>query len=231
MKIYKLVWDDFCSWYLEMVKPAYGQPIAKELYDATIIIFDSILRLLHPIMPFITEELWQELQTRKDGDSICIAEWPTTFNSPKVDADKALLLITEVRAFRNSKGISPKESVELYMITQNENDYKNFEGLIIKLANVSALNFTTEKIQGAYSFLINTDEAFIPVELDKDAESKRIAEEINYLEGFLKSVETKLSNERFMANAKPDVIEKELQKKSDAENKLATLKEQLGMLV
>ena len=231
MKIYKLVWDDFCSWYLEMVKPVYGQPVAKELYEATIIIFDSILRLLHPIMPFITEELWQELQPRKDGDSICIAEWPTTFNSPKVDADKALLLITEVRAFRNSKGLSPKESVELYIISQHENDYKNFEGLIIKLANVSALHFTAEKVQGAYSFLINTDEAFIPVELDKDAESKRIAEEINYLEGFLKSVETKLSNERFMANAKPDVIEKELQKKADAENKLATLKEQLGMLV
>lgn len=145
MKIYKLVWDDFCSWYLEMVKPVYGQPIAKELYNATIIIFDSILRLLHPIMPFITEELWQELQARKEGDSICIAEWPKTFGSPKVDADKALLLITEVRAFRNSKGISPKESVELHIISQHENDYKNFEGLIMKLANVSALYFTTEK--------------------------------------------------------------------------------------
>ncbi|MDZ4757599.1 MAG: valine--tRNA ligase [Bacteroidota bacterium] len=231
MKIYKLVWDDFCSWYLEMVKPVYGQPISKYLYDATIIIFDSILRLLHPIMPFISEELWQELQPRKEGDSICIAAWPTEFNSAKVDAEKALQLISEVRAFRNSKGISPKEAVELYIIAQNQNDYNKFETLIAKLANVSSLIYTKEKLQGAYSFLIHTDEAFIPVELDKDAETKRIAEEINYLEGFLKSVEVKLSNERFMANAKPDVIEKELQKKADAENKLLTLKEQLGMLV
>lgn len=231
MKMYKLVWDDFCSWYLEMVKPAYGEPISRKLYNATIDIFDNILRLLHPIMPFITEELWQNIATRKEGESICIASWPTLYNAPKVNADKALQLITEIRSFRNSKGISPKETVDIYIITPNETEYKTFESLIVKLANISSLQFVSDKMQGAYSFLINTDEAFIPVELDKEAESKRIQDEIGYLEGFLKSVDAKLGNEKFMANAKPDVIEKEQQKKADALNKIESLKEQLGMLV
>lgn len=231
MKMYKLVWDDFCSWYLEMVKPAYGEPISRKLYTATIEIFDRILRMLHPIMPFITEELWQSIEQRKEGESICVAKWPTLYNSTKVNADKALKLITEIRSFRNSKGISPKDVVEIYIITPNEAEYKNFESLIVKLANISSLQFVTEKMQSSYSFLINTDEAFIPVELDKEAETKRIQDEINYLEGFMKSVDAKLGNEKFMANAKPDVIEKEQQKKADALNKIETLKEQLGMLV
>ncbi|MBI3236013.1 MAG: valine--tRNA ligase [Bacteroidetes bacterium] len=230
MKMYKLVWDDFCSWYLEMVKPAYGEPISKKLYTATIHIFDNILRLLHPIMPFITEELWQSIEQRKEGESICVAAWPSLFNSPQVNADKALQLITEIRSFRNSKNISPKDAVDIYIITPNEADYKNFESLIAKLANISSIQFVSEKMQGAYSFLINTDEAFIPVELDKEAETKRIQEEINYLEGFLKSVDAKLGNEKFMANAKPDVIEKEQQKKADALNKMDSLKEQLELI-
>lgn len=110
-------------------------------------------------MPFITEELWQSITARKEGESICVAKWPTLYNSTKVNADKALQLITEIRSFRNSKGISPKDVVDIYIITPNESDYKNFESLIVKLANISSLQFVSEKMQSAYSFLINTHEA------------------------------------------------------------------------
>jgi valyl-tRNA synthetase len=232
MGMYKLCWDDFCSWYLEMVKPAYQQPMHRSTYEATIQIFEKLLTLIHPIMPFISEELWHELYERPQGASICVAAWPTPFASPVVDAERALMLISEIRALRNSKGLSPKEALEVYIKSGSEEVYKNCAGLITKLANISNIQFTADKVAGTHSFLVNTDEIFVTMTMNVDAEEerKRISTEIDYLKGFLKSVDAKLSNERFVANAQPEVVEKERHKKADAEQKIATLNEQLAML-
>ena len=231
MAMYKLVWDDFCSWYLEMVKPAYGQPIDAETKADTIQLFDALLRMLHPIMPFITEELWQQVAERKPGETICNAPWPTAFGTESIEADNILTLISEIRAFRNGKGISPKDGLELYIKTAEPKSYTNWQSIIEKLGNVSSLHFTIDKPAQVYSFMVGMDECAIPVAIDAAAERKRIEQEIAYLQGFLKSVDAKLGNEKFVANAKPDVLEKECQKKADALQKIASLEEQMGALV
>ncbi|WP_158826477.1 valine--tRNA ligase [Mucilaginibacter lacusdianchii] len=237
MAVYKLVWDDFCAWYLEMVKPAYQQPVDKQTYDYTIGFFEDLLKLLHPFMPFITEELWHDdlFGERTSQDCCIVAQLPT---SEQIDArllqefEGIKHLITEIRNTRNSKQISPKEALSLSVKINNGTDYSAFLPVITKLGNISEFNTVTDKIAGAASFIVSGNEFFIPLEgnIDAEAERERLQKEKDYLEGFLKSVNAKLSNERFVNNAKPEIIDNERKKKADAEAKIKILEDNLALL-
>ncbi|WP_433895311.1 valine--tRNA ligase [Sphingobacterium mizutaii] len=236
MATYKLIWDDFCSWYLELVKPAYQAPIEKETYETVKGLFQKVLKLAHPFMPFITEELWHDeiFGTRTDMDCIIVADFP------KVQAfDENIIkefaivqqIISEVRNIRNSKGLSPKIALPLAINATNI-DYSQYQDSIMKLANIEELSFVKEKVSGAVSFLAGKDECYVALEnnIDVDAEKERISKEIEYLKGFLISVDKKLSNERFVQNAKPEIVENEKNKKADAEAKIQILEESLKSL-
>ena len=232
MKSYKLVWDDFCSWYLEMIKPAYGTPIDRETYEATLDIFDRLMRILHPFMPFVTEEIWHTLRERSEGESIMTQHMPHSvmFDQQMLDNfQQASEVIAGVRNLRNSKGLSPKEALELYV---KGNCPEDFHGIIRKLANVSKIEFVSDKVSGALSFMVGTTECFVPVSLniDKEAELKKLQEELQYAEGFLNSVMKKLSNEKFVNGAPEKVVAVERQKKADAESKIEALKAQIAAL-
>lgn len=237
MATYKLVWDDFCAWYLEMIKPVYLQPIDKETYNRTISFFENILKVLHPFMPFITEELWHDelFGKRTESDCCIVAQLPKNgeVNTQLLsDVEIAKQVITQIRNIRNNKQISPKEALSLSVKTNSSINYHQYESIIKKLANLSQFDMAAEKINGATSFLIATDEFFVPFaeNIDPQAEAERLQKEKEYLLGFLKSVNAKLLNERFMANAKPEVIEVEQRKKADAEAKLKILEESLAAL-
>ena len=232
MKSYKLVWDDFCSWYLEMIKPAYGTPIDRETYDATIGIFDRLMRILHPFMPFVTEEIWHTLAKRPEGTSIMVQHMPhSVFYDQRMldDFEMAREIIAGVRNLRNSKGLSPKEALDLYI---KGNCPAMFNGIICKLGNVGKIESVTDKVEGALSFMIGTTECFVPVSLniDKEAELKKLQEELAYAEGFLATVMKKLGNEKFVNGAPEKVVAVERQKKADAESKIAAIKAQIEAL-
>ena len=232
MKSYKLVWDDFCSWYLEMIKPAFGTPIDRETYDATIGIFDRLMRMLHPFMPFVTEEIWHELAERPEGASIMVQHMPhSVFYDQRMldDFEMAREIIAGVRNMRNSKGLSPKEVLDLYI---KGNSPAMFNGIICKLGCVGKIESVTEKVEGALSFMIGTTECFVPMSqnIDKEAELKKLQDELAYAEGFLASVMKKLSNEKFVNGAPEKVVAVERQKKADAESKIAALKAQIEAL-
>lgn len=227
MLVYKLIWDDFCSWYLEMVKPEYGKPIHQSAYDATVVHFERLMKVLHPFMPFITEEVWQSLADRKEKDSICIAIYPeikTIQQAP--DLNRAFECISQIRNLRNAKGISPKVELDIAIKTVKPEGYKPYEFLIRKLANTGNIAWVETKPEGTYMIPVHTDEVFVWMEenINPEAEKAKVEKEIEYLEGFLKSVQSKLSNQKFVANAKPELVEKERQKKADAEAKLAVLR-------
>ncbi|MFN8358197.1 MAG: valine--tRNA ligase [Spirosomataceae bacterium] len=233
--VYKLIWDDFCSQYLEIIKPAYGQPIDKETFEATIHFFERLMCLLHPFMPFITEELWQNIRERQDGESICRAEFPKTVAANEAllaDFERMFEVVTKVREIRNSKQISPKQELPLTIKSDDSARYQALDRIIQKLANTLPLQFVSEKVAGATSFLVKTDEFFVNLagELDAAAETERLTKELEYQVGFKKSVEAKLSNERFVQNAKADIVEKERQKLADAEAKIKSLEEALSQL-
>jgi valyl-tRNA synthetase len=236
MSTYKLIWDDFCAWYLELIKPAYQQPIDAKTYEATVDFFEKIVSIVHPFMPFVSEEIWHLLRERKQGDDLIVSKWPA-----HAAADKSLLddfniasgIIAEVRNFRQSKGVSPKEQLELhYSINGQASALDRFSGAIVKLANLSKLEKISEKPTGAFPFVVNQFECFIPLSenIDKEAEKDRLTKELEYTKGFLKSVESKLSNERFVNNAKPDVVAAEQKKKADAESKIKSIQEALASL-
>lgn len=239
MASYKLVWDDFCSSYLEMVKPAYQQNVEKqridaESYQATIAFFENILKLLHPFMPFLTEELWHDelFGTRADMDCCIVAQLPTIgeINTQLIaEMEVVQQAIAQVRNVRNSKGLSPKETLPLAVKANGNVDYNRYRDIIIHIANISEMSFVSEPVAGANTFIAGTDEFFVTlnIEIDADAEKERLEKEREYLTGFLKSVDAKLSNERFVANAKPDVVENERKKKADAEAKLRIVEEGL----
>jgi valyl-tRNA synthetase len=232
MTTYKLIWDDFCSWYLEMVKPAYQQPIDERTYTATVNHFETLLRLLHPFMPFVTEELWQHLAVRKEGESICVAAYPKTTDGKAVDLSRVFECITQIRNLRNAKGLSPKAAFDISIRTTTPELYEGYTFLITKLANVNAIHHVSEAPEQTQLVQVHTDEVYVHLllEVDADAERARIEKEIEYLNGFLKSVDAKLSNEKFVANAKAELVEKERQKKADAESKLSTLQKSLASL-
>ncbi|MBQ0161346.1 MAG: valine--tRNA ligase [Bacteroidales bacterium] len=232
MKSYKLTWDEFCSWYLEMIKPAYGSPIDRETYEATLNIFDKLMRILHPFMPFVTEEIWHSLRERPEGQSIMTQHMPHSVEYDAqflADFDQASAIIAGVRNMRNSKGLSPKEALDLYV---KGNCPEAFRGIIIKLANVAKIELVADKVDGALSFMVGTTECFVPVSLniDKEAELAKLQEELKYTEGFLNSVMKKLSNEKFVNGAPEKVVAVERQKKADAEQKIAAIKAQIATL-
>ncbi|MBF8457378.1 valine--tRNA ligase [Kaistella sp. G5-32] len=229
--LYKLIWDDFCSWYLEAIKPAYGEPISQEVYDQTIVYFEELMKLLHPFMPFLSEELWQNISERTPENALVISQQKkdATFNESIIkDFEISKELISGVRNYRQSKGISPREEVEVFT---NAASFDN-EQLVKKLANISQINFTTKTDKPSYSFLIGGTEVSIPLSenLDLGEEKEKAEEEIKYLKGFLISVEKKLSNEKFVANAKPEVVESERKKQKDAQDKIILLEEKLRKL-
>ncbi|MBU0696298.1 MAG: valine--tRNA ligase [Bacteroidetes bacterium] len=238
MATYKLVWDDFCAWYLEMVKPTYQQPIDKASYEATIRIFENILKVIHPFMPFLSEELWHDelFGERAEKDCCIVAQLPdaSSIKNEKLLAEVEVVkqIISEIRNVRNTKQISPKEALTLFVKVNSEIDFKAYQNIIFKLANITELNFIVDKMIGTAAFMAGRDEFFIPLEgnIDAEAEKDRIVKEIEYLQGFLKSVNAKLSNERFVQNAKPEIITNEQNKKADAEAKIQILEESLGAL-
>jgi valyl-tRNA synthetase len=237
MATYKLVWDDFCAWYLEMIKPAYQQPIDSATYKATIAFFEDVLKLLHPFMPFITEELWHDeiFGARNELDCCIVAKMPESGQiNPQLIAEIEAVkqIISGIRNIRNSKQISPKELLPLSLKANSAINYQAYVSLINKLGNVSEVSFVNEQVSGAASFMVLTDEFYIPLaeNIDPVAETERLNKEMEYLNGFLKSVNAKLTNERFMQNAKPEIIENEQKKRADAEAKLKLIQESLAAL-
>lgn len=235
MEVYHLFWDEFSSWFLEMVKPAYGSPIDKATYQAVLGAFDHLLHLLHPFMPFITEELWQHLTERKAGESIMVS--PQTIAAP-AEGDDAILanveivknVVAGVRAIRNTKNISPRETLDLQVI--GTDPVPAYDCIIVKMANVSGVTATENKGEGVSSFMVGTTEYAVPLGglIDVEAELAKAEAELKHLEGFLNGVKKKLQNERFVNNAPAAVVELERKKQSDAESKIATLKETIASL-
>ena len=234
MRIYKLFWDDFSGWYLEMVKPAYGSPADRKTIDDTRHYFDMLMRLIHPFMPFVTEEIWQDLTPRAKGESIMYAP------APAVEQwDEALLArfelvketITDIRNVRKQKNIAQKQPLTLKVIA-DENYPAAYAPVIVKMGNISAIETVTEKDPAAAAFIVKTTQYFVPLgdNIDREAETKRLTADLEYLEGFLASVMKKLSNERFVNSAPEKVVANERAKKADAEAKIAAIREQLAAL-
>lgn len=231
MLIYKLVWDDFCSWYLELIKPGFEQPIDAKTKEATLIFFENLMKLVHPFAPFISEELWHLLKERKEGDDIIIASWPVpgAVNEVLLEGfSRTVEVITHIRNSRKQQNIANKVKLSLYV--KNSNVPNPLDAVIVKLGNLSDLNYCDEKIQGAFSFVLDGKEYFIPFgeEVDVEAEKAKLQEEINYTKGFLKSVQGKLSNQNFVGSAPVKVVENEKKKEADALAKLLILEEKLA---
>lgn len=231
---YKLVWDDFCSWYLEMIKPAYQHPIDSATYHKTIHFLESILKLLHPFMPFITEEIWHEIKTRKVIEALIVSPWPKaqSYNSKIIsDAQHIFEVVSQIRNIRASKGISPKETFELTINTISPGVYQSFEPVVKKLANLSSIYFGPN-VENSLSFVVRSDEFYIPVgdQLDLEKERETLLKEIEYTKGFLASVSKKLGNERFINNAPEAVVAAEKKKMADAQGKIHALEESLAKI-
>ena len=233
MAVYKLFWDEFSSWYLEMIKPAYGQPINRKVYEATIGFFDNLLHLLHPFMPFITEELWQHLCDRTDGESLMVS--PLSM-SALVDEDiirefeVVKEVISNIRSIRLQKNIAQKEALELQVI--GENPVVAFNAVVTKMCNLSSINVVENKADGAASFMVGTTEYAVPLGnmIDVEAEIARMEAELKHKEGFLQGVLKKLGNEKFVNNAPAAVLEMERKKQADAESIIKSLKESIAAL-
>lgn len=235
MSTYKLIWNDFCSSYLECVKPAYQQPIDVATLKATISYFEQLLKMLHPFMPFVTEELWQNLEGRKDGETIMLLDYPKAGevdNTLLKEFDYTNNVIAEIRTLRKSKNIANKDQIEL-LVKKNEVINESLDTIISKLTNLSSLTYVDDKVEGAFSFVVKSNEYFIPMEgnVDVGAEVEKIKADLEYAKGSLNIVNKKLSNERFVAGAPEQVVAAEQKKKADAEAKIKVLEEQLASLV
>ena len=235
MTVYRLFWDEFSSWYLEMIKPAYGQPIDRATFNTTIRFFETLLKMLHPFMPFITEELWQHIYDRKDGESIMRdkLEVPAITDGEKsliADIENVKLLVSNVRMVRNQKNISPKDALVLQAVTANK--YEAYNCVVCKMANISSIDVVSEKENTTVAFMIGTDEFAIPLGdmIDVEAEIEKLEAQLKHLEGFLAGVRKKLSNEKFVAHAPEAVVALERKKESDSVEKIAAIKESLAAL-
>ena len=234
MSIYKLIWDDYSSWFLEMIKPEYQQPIDAKTYNETIEIFENNLKVLHPFMPFLTEEIWQNITTRTSDEALIIAEYPKneTVDSQLIkDFEFVTEVVSNIRTIRKDKNISFKEKIDLIVI-ESESINKDFDVVIEKLTNSNSINYANENVEGALSFRVKSNEYFIPItsDINVEEEKAKIEEELKYTEGFLKSVQGKLKNERFVSNAPEQVIANERKKEADALAKIETLKASLKNL-
>ncbi len=233
--LYNLIWDDFCAWYLEMIKPEFGKPIDRITFDSTINFFEQLVQLLHPFMPFVTEEIYQHLKEREKDDSICISSYPDT-DLTKIhlieQGEKLKQIISTIRDLRNKNNIKPKEQLELYILSNNLNGYKQTEHLLCKLANLKSFSQSEKEISDAMTFMVKQEQFFLVAEKEVDVEQEklRLQKDIEYQKGFLQTVMKKLNNEKFVANAKPDILLKERQKAADAESKIKAIEEQLGKM-
>lgn len=239
MSTYRLVWDDFCAWYLEAIKPEFvdgkAQPIDAVTYKTTIGFLESLLKIMHPWMPFLTEEIWHLTAERSEDDCIIVASWP---EAGKTDAEVlgafevVKEVVAQVRNLRQQKGISPKDKLEVKEKSTVGQNYSRFDPVIVKLANLSSYSYTNDQIEGAFGFRVLTAEFFVPLigNINLAEEKERLNKELDYNKGFLKSVQVKLSNERFVANAKPEIIATERKKESDALQKIRSIEEQLAAL-
>ena len=235
MATYKLIWDDFCSWFLEVVKPSYQSPVDRETLKEVLVIFDLNLRILHPFMPFLTEEIWQRLDERSEGESLCLQSWPMT----SVEENKGVLghfahmaeVISGIRTIRKAKQIPQKEALQL-QIPEGDQAVEYYSAVLTKLGNIAEIKVGGEEGKGSLSFRVGAQEYFVPVSgaIDLEAERAKILEELEYTRGFLKSVQKKLSNERFVQNAPAQVVDIERKKASDAEAKIETLEKSLEHL-
>lgn len=235
MTVYKLFWDEFSSWYLEMVKPAYGQPVDRASYDATLSFFENLLKMLHPFMPFITEELWQHIYDRTDGESIMREK--LEINAPTADDMKIIedvesvkQIVAGVRTVRNQKNIPNKDALKLQAVSENK--FNAYDSIVLKMANLESIDVVAEKDSMAAAFMVGTLEYAVPLGdmIDVDAEIEKQEAQLKHLEGFLAGVMKKLSNERFVANAPEAVVALERKKQSDSEEKIAALKESIASL-
>lgn len=238
MATYKLVWDDFCAWYLEMVKPEFVDGVSKPIdaltYARTCEFFEKLLKIMHPFMPFITEELYHLLEDRNEKDAIIVASWPEILPSdssiiPFFETDQNV--IATIRTFRSQKGISPKEKLELKVLNE-VGLYDSFFPVIQKLANTGSIDIVIAAPENSFSFVAGSSQYFIPVtgNINVEEERDRLKKDLDYNKGFLLSVQKKLANERFVQNAKPEILEVEKRKMSDAESKIKAIEEQLANL-
>ena len=234
MTTYKLVWDDFCSWYLEMIKPGYQHPIDKKTLDATIAFFEDLLKLLQPFTPFVAEELWHLIRERKEGDDIIMASWPEAGEVDQSLLSKFIItesVISNIRTIRKENNIANKVKIELF-VKENKEIYKDFDSVILKMVNLSVLEYTNDKPGNANSFIVDGNEYFAPFgdAIDVEAEKEKIQKELEYTKGFLNSVQRKLQNEKFVTGAPEQVVHLEKKKEADALNKIAILEDKLSGL-
>ena len=232
MLTYKLVWDDFCSLYLEIIKPEYGDSIDNKTIESTNEIFAKILKLLHPFMPFISEEIWH-LISKKDSD-IIVSQWPKSNKSDEnllKSFEDTIEIVSGIRNIRKKKNIAKKEKLELHIIQNTDKKY-NFESIIYKLANLSNITFSKEKIENSFSFMIHSNEYFVPLleNFDKQSELIQLNKDLNYTIGFLKIVSAKLENKKFVENAPEKLVLNEKNKQEDAEKKIRILTEKIKLL-
>ena len=234
MGIYKLVWDDFCSWFLEMIKPAYQQPIDSITLAKAVEMLENNMKLLHPFMPFLTEEIWQLLDERRPEDALIVSTWPEMkpFNAQLItDFEHTIEVISGIRTIRKDKNIPFKDTIELKVVN-NDKTSTYFDSVVIKLGNITSLEYVSDKVDGALSFRVKSNEYFIPItgNIDVEAEIEKLTAELIYTQGFLKSVQNKLSNEKFVNGAPEKVLANERQKEADALAKIATLEQSLAGL-
>lgn len=234
--IYSLIWDDFCSWYLEWIKPAHDKSIAQKVYNATVDIFEQLLQLLHPYMPFVTEEIYHNLRSREAGDDIMVRQLPTSLaenGEILKQGDMLQQLITAIRDTRNKNQLKPKDTIKLHVDTASKGLYTQTEHILTRQVNAEQLNFVSEAPKGSISIVVQTDKLYIEADvanIDTGAQKEQMQKELDYLKGFLVSIEKKLGNERFVQNAKPEVIEVERKKQSDALAKIKAIEESLSLL-
>jgi valyl-tRNA synthetase len=235
MTTYKLIWDDFCSWYLEIIKPGYQQPIDGKTLESTIQFFEQLLKLIHPFMPFISEEIWHSLRDREEGEDLIISVWPTGGNVNQElmkRFDATMEVISNIRNIRKQNNIANKIQLDLFVKINQESD-EELDSVIQKMGTLSKLEYVTEKVANSFSFMVKNNEFFIPFgnDVNVEEEKKKIQSELEYAEGSLNIVRKKLSNEKFVANAAPAVVASERQKEADALNKIKILQEKLAELV
>ena len=233
--IYSLIWDDFCSWYLEWVKPGFEQPIEKEVYEKTVYFFEELMQLLHPFMPFVTEEIYHQLKKRNEDDDLTIKQQSAIGNRQLSILKQGGLLkevITSLRDVRVKNQLKQKEPIKLHIDNINFDSYKTIESILAKQVNAESISYVTEAIQNSIALVIQKDKFYIQTEtaIDKSSQKKHLEKDLEYQKGFLASVEKKLSNERFVLNAKPEVIESEKKKKTDAEEKIHILQQSIKNL-
>jgi valyl-tRNA synthetase len=234
--IYSLVWDDFCSWYLEWIKPGMDQPMSVEVYNRTVDYYEQLLQLLHPFMPFITEEIYHQLRNRNEGDDLMVKQLPAD-----TEADTTVLrhgsllqdIITAIRDNRNKNGLKPKDTITLWIDSENQGFYDNVQDILRRQVNAENIGFTSEAKNGTIAVVVHSDKFYIEAELavvDTEKQKEDMEKELTYLKGFLVSVEKKLSNDRFVQNAKPEIIDNERKKQADAMAKIKALEESLSLL-